>query len=474
MKFIRETIRVTEARRRIAEYVREGEMEHVPLIDALGRRLGADVAADHPVPHFRRAGMDGFAVRAVDVAEARPDRPAALRVIATLPSGVMPACEVGPGEAVRIMTGAVVPEGADAVVMFEATDAVDAGSGAQPAASSASSAVDTARGDAPDAARAAVREAVDARLGAAAVDAPSAARMPASGVAVHRPIVCVKQPIQPGGNVTPIGAEIAAGSRILDRGRVIGAGEAGLLAAFGYASVPVFRRPVAALLATGSELLDVTEPIRPGMIRNSNTYMTAAQIRSSGGTPLMLPKLPDDVGRAMAAIDEAFSQADVVVTTGGVSVGDFDVMTELFAVWGGQTLFDKVAIRPGSPTTVGFRDGKLLFALSGNPSACFVGFELFVRPALAAMQGLPMLPDLPTRTAWLGVDFPKPSPYPRFVRGRSRCEDGRVIVSPTGADKSSLMISIVDADCLIVIPPGGRGMRAGDPVQVMPLPRTGE
>ncbi len=278
----------------------------------------------------------------------------------------------------------------------------------------------------------------------------------------------VKKETKPDENVIPIGLEMAKGTLILEKGRKINPGEAALLAAFGYDTVTVSRRPTVAIFATGSELLDVSDPLEPGKIRNSNSYMVAAQVLNAGGIPVLLEKVPDDVGLAKSMILDAMEKVDLVITTGGASVGDYDILVDIFEQWDGKMLFNKVAMRPGSPTTVGVWRDKFLFALSGNPGACFVGFELFVRPVIWGMQGKPDI-YLPSFSAFLAEDYKKKDSFYRIVRGKSEVKDGKIYVRSAGIDQSNVLSSIRDTDCLIIIPRDRNVMNAGEMVKVLRL-----
>jgi molybdopterin molybdotransferase len=348
-RFRRHTLQPEEAQKLILERIQVLDTEQVPLADALGRRLAEAIVAPHPFPPFRRSGMDGYAVRAVDLLEATPDRPISLSVLESLPCGVEPRYGVGAGQAIRIMTGGMVPDGADAVVMLEMT-------------------------------------AIEERDG----------------------LICVliSKSVSVGLNIAEIGCEIQEGELLLPPGKIIRSGETALLAAYGYANVPVMRRPRVAVLSTGSELLEVDEPLAPAQIRNSNAPMLAAMLREAGAQPVMLGKVADDANAAQALIGEGLQSCDLLLTTGGVSVGDYDVMAEVFATPQMELLFNKVAMRPGSPTTAAVLDGKLIVALSGNPGACFVGFHLFVLPALKAMQ-LEEHPESRSFQAFQWVGLPK-------------------------------------------------------------------
>ncbi len=414
MRFHRQTLTVDEAVKRLLTEATPLPAEEVGLHDALGRTLAEDLYATCDLPPFDRAAMDGYAVRAADTKGAAPDAPARLRVVETIAAGNVPKRALQAGEASRIMTGAMLPPGSDAVVMFEQT----------------------------------VRP--GERL----------------------EVVEVKRELTPGENISARGEEVAAGDCVLRAGEPINAGAIAVLATFGMTRVPVVRRPRIGLLSTGSELLAPDHPLVPGKIRNSNGPMLAAMIREADGEPVMFQPLPDDREAAMAAIAEAVEQVDVLVTTGGVSVGDFDIIASLAGETGVELLFNRVAMRPGSPTTVlRYRD-TILCGLSGNPGACFVGFHLFVRPLIRAMLGKPAPRTQPIQ-AVLAADYDKPCPFPRYLRGTLYTEGGALYVSPDFRDKSGMLSTLKDSECLVVIPAGGRGKRAGETVQVIPIGEPG-
>ncbi|SFJ62589.1 molybdopterin molybdotransferase MoeA [Thermoflavimicrobium dichotomicum] len=410
-RYQREAIKVSEAQARIHPYVRAGQTETISLHESHGRYLAEDIYANEHLPHFRRSGMDGFAIRSEDTQGASREQPVLLEVQETVPCGSVPNLPVTSGKATRIMTGAAVPDGADAVIMIEMTTSIEKDG---------------------------------------------------------KNYIAISREIEAGQNILPIGDEVTKGTLLLQKGQKINPGVAALLATFGYAKVKVYQQPKVAIFATGSELLDVDEALVPGRIRNSNGHMLAHLLLSAGAKPILHTKLPDNVKQAKKAIIRAFDEADLVISTGGVSVGDYDILVDIFEQWDGQMLFNKVAMRPGSPTTVGVYRDQFLFSLSGNPGACFVGFELFVRPTLWGMQGKSNL-ELPTFTATLLEDFSKPSPFERYVRGVTSYQDGKVYVKPAGVEKSSVTLTIKDADCLIIIPSGGRGASAGDLVKAISL-----
>lgn len=459
-RFNRKAVKVEEAQRRVlaaADGLRLGS-ELVPLRASGGRRLAQAIAASSDWPPFARSGLDGYAVRAADIAGASPEQPAQLRVVDSVAAGGLALESVQKGTAVRIMTGAAVPEGADAVVMLEQT--------------------------------------AEAKL------------------ADGSPAVLIKRAGTAGQNIAPRGEEFRLGSALAAPGTLVRPGHVALLGTFGYAEVAVHKRPRVAVFATGSELLPVEASLAPGQIRDSNSCMVAAMIEQSGAEPVICGSLPDEPAAVAAALASAWAEADLIVTTGGVSVGDFDVMSDIFrsikngSETNGQSslfrdssfpsdghisnpmrasaegneartasseaasrvLFDRVAMRPGSPTSAAVIGGKLLFALSGNPGACFVGFELFVRPALLRIQGVKeALPR--TVRAQLHAAVDKPSPHDRFVRTRliSR-PDGCLLADPLAFTKSSMMASIADAEGLAVIPSGSKGAEAGEIIEVILIP----
>nr|WP_258171459.1 molybdopterin molybdotransferase MoeA [Paenibacillus sp. R14(2021)] len=276
-------------------------------------------------------------------------------------------------------------------------------------------------------------------------------------------------------------------------------GHAALLGTFGYAHVPVYARPRIAVLATGAELLPVEAPLEPGRIRDSNSAMVAALIEQYGGVPVLCGRVPDEPAAAARAISDALAQSDLLVTTGGVSVGDYDVIASLLQRIDGvpaaapveaapqprgeielstsaalpadsRLLFNKAAMRPGSPTSAAVVSGKLLIALSGNPGACFVGFELFARPALLRLQGASPAEAMPKQvTAKLACTFDKGSPHERFVRTRLYTEAGVLFADPLAFGKSSMMASIPEAEGLIRIKAGAEGPSEGTVVDVIVL-----
>lgn len=408
MRFSRQMITVEEALHRLMERLTMRGREEVHIGEAYGRMLAVDVHATDDLPHFDRSPLDGYAVRAIDTVLATPDQPVRLKVVETIAAGEVPNVTVTEGCASRIMTGAMMPPGADAVIMFEQTE--------QPAA--------------------------------------------------FLEEVGIKRALKQGENVSRRGEEIASGAVIVRAGERINAGTLAILATFGYTHVPVVRKPRIGLLSTGVELLDVDQPLHPGKIRNSNTVMLSALISEAGGIPLLFPNMPDDLDVAKGTLAEHLKMVDVLVTSGGVSVGDYDVMAALTDEPEAELLFNRIAMRPGSPTTSLMLHGKPIIALSGNPGACFLGFELFVRPAVQMLSGVQGV-QLRTIKAKLAVTYTKPCPYPRYLRGWLLGKDGVLYAQPDFNEKAGNLGTLKNSECFIVIPAGGSGKQAGELVEVL-------
>ncbi len=405
----RKPISVKEAINKVMTFAKVGLTEQVSLKDSFARYLAEDLIADHPVPPFDRSPYDGFAIRAIDTANAQADHPVEFEVIDEIGAGSVSEQTVGKMQAIRIMTGAQMPSGTDTVVMLELTKVFEKG---------------------------------------------------------NKTYMSLKRPFKKGDNVSFKGEDTSVGNVLVKKGTYITPGITALLATFGYDTVQVVKQPRIGIIATGSELLDVGEPLAPGKIRNSNSFMIEAQAKRAGANPLYLGKLVDDFDTCYNAIVEAIDKVDFLLTTGGVSVGDYDYLPEIYERLGAKVLFNKVAMRPGSVTTVAEYNGKLLFGLSGNPSACYVGFELFVRPIIRYyLQST--RPHLQRVTAILGADFLKPNPFTRFVRGVINLTNGQVIATPVGLDKSNVVTSLADANVFIVLPGGTRGYQAGDKIDLL-------
>ncbi|WP_260849911.1 molybdopterin molybdotransferase MoeA [Bacillus pumilus] len=413
----RQPIPVQEAIQKVHQYEKYGQVEWVPLRNSLERFIAEDILADHDVPAFDRSPYDGFALRAEDTKEASSEHPVEFEVIDHIGAGVVSAKTIGPFQAIRIMTGAKIPNGANVVIMLELTKTFEKDS---------------------------------------------------------KSYMSLKRPLKKGDNISRQGEEVLEGNVMLKKGTKVTPGVTAILATFGYAVVPVVKKPVIGIISTGTELLQVSDAMVDGKIRNSNLSMVYAQILKAGGEPLDLGGVSDDFDKSYQAVKAALEKVDFFITTGGVSVGDFDFLPAIYEKLGAEVLFNKVAMRPGSVTTVAaMPNGQLLFGLSGNPAACFVGFELFVKPMIYKWS-LKKQPFPDFAEAKLTHDFPKANPFTRFVRAALQFTGSQLSVTPTGLDKSSAVTSIAEANCFIVLPGGTRGFKAGDQVHVLLFQHEGE
>lgn len=406
----RQPIPVEEAVKKVHQFQKHGQVEWVPLKNSLGRYIAEDILADHDVPAFDRSPYDGFALRAEDTKDASSEHPVEFEVIDHIGAGIVSAKTIGPFQAIRIMTGAKIPKGANVVIMLELTKTFEK-------------------------------------------DGKS--------------MMSLKRSLKKGDNISRQGEETLKGNVMIKKGSKVTPGVTAILATFGYAVVPVVKKPVIGIISTGTELLQVSDAMVDGKIRNSNLSMVYAQVIEAGGEPLDLGGVSDDFDQSYEAVKAALSKVDMLITTGGVSVGDFDFLPAIYEKLGADVLFNKVAMRPGSVTTVAaLPNGQLLYGLSGNPAACFVGFELFVKPIIykwcSKENPFPVFAE-----AKLTHDFPKANPFTRFVRASLDFAGSQLSVTPTGLDKSSAVTSIAHADCFIVLPGGTRGFSAGDQVSVL-------
>lgn len=365
--------------------------ERVDLANAVGRVLAEVIVAADDMPPFDAAAVDGYAIVVEDGVQPR-------RVVAEITAGQSEQLAVAPGTATRIMTGAPVPSGADAVVMVEETSE----SGGQ-----------------------------------VTLD-----RLPRPGENVHRR-----------------GQDLSSGQEVLTPGTVLGAAEIGLLATVGRTHVQVFRRPVVAVLSTGDELIEPDEVLRPGAIRDSNRYALLASVREAGGEPISLGRVRDDEAEQEALIREGLRRADVVLTSGGVSVGSRDLIKPILRRIG-TIHFGRIAFRPGKPTTFATVDDRLVFGLPGFPVSSLVSFEVFVRPALRQMQGYRQVHRPTIRVELEQAVNPTPD-RTEFQRAVVRWSEGRLVARATGAQRSSRLLSMAGANALLRIPPGGEQIPAG-------------
>jgi molybdopterin molybdotransferase len=393
------------AQQRILASVSPLEAETVPLAEAEGRWLAEDIPAPIPLPLFDNSGMDGYAVRAADVAEADLSRPVRLRLLGRVAAGEGAAGEVGPGTCVRVFTGSALPDGADAVVMQEETRPQPVGGG---------------------------------------------------GIDVLSPVVC-------GENIRRRGEDVAPGVGLAGAGKRLTVGGVSLLAAVGLKAVRVGRRPSVGILATGSELREGGEALRRGQIYESNRLGLAVLVKKSGGAPRIYPVVADRLGEVRAALEQAFAENDAVVSSGGASVGELDLVREAFRQLGGRLEFWQVAVKPGKPFLFGRLGAKCLFGLPGNPVSALVTMMLLVRPALARLQGAHDC-RLSAMQGRLGEALVNRSGRRHFVRVKV---DAAGLVWSAGTQASHALRSLADADGLVEVP-AEETLPEGGPVRVLP------
>ncbi len=413
-------ISVEEALERILSYVSILEPEERPILDALGQVVTEDVVADFDIPAFDNTAMDGYAVRASDTDGASEAAPVSLRVVGELAAGYVFDGEVTTGTAVRIMTGAPMPRGADAIVPFEETD--------EPGGRSFGS------------------------------------------FAKSRETVGVRKAARPGANIRYAAEDVRTGQPIIPKGSVLHPARIGVLASLGRRTVRVHRRPVVAILSTGDEVVEPGQPLRPGQIYDSNAWSVSALVLAAGGIPKRLGIAKDTVEALTARLREGLD-ADMLVTSAGVSRGDYDIVKDVLQKEG-EIAFWTVRMRPGKPLAFGaFSSGGRRvphIGLPGNPVSSMVSFELFGRPAIFKMLGRT---DWQRPTVSAVADEPISNADARRVYARAILtrRDGRWHAALTGPQGSGILTSMAQANALAVVPEDIPGIRPGDEVDCILL-----
>jgi len=396
-------ISVEEARARLLDPLKPLGTEYVSLAEAAGRVLAEDVTSRRTQPPFAVSAMDGYAVRAADVARV----PAELRVVGSVPAGQRHDGKLGAGEAVRIFTGAPVPDGADAIVIQE----------------------DTERRD---------------------------------------DVVVVKEGAPKGRYVRPSGLDFREGAVGLKAGRRLTARDVGLAAAMNRPWLLVHRRPRVAILPTGDEVVMPGDPVGPNQIVSSNALALGALVEGAGGIPVQLPIAPDD-SASLQRIAEGAQGADLLVTTGGASVGEHDLVRDALGQTGLTLDFWTVAMRPGKPLMVGRFGATLMIGLPGNPVSTLVCGLLFVRPAIERLLGV-VEDEAPTPRARLKVRLGENDRRQDYLRAKlSRAADGTLEAEPFKVQDSSVLSLLAAADCLVIRKPHAPAAEPGEPVEIIPL-----
>ena len=405
---------VDEARERILSQFKPVKTETLPLAEASNRVLAQDVRAANDLPLFDNSSMDGFAVLASDVNAAAPESPRNLRVVADIPAGTHPKIALAPGEAARIMTGAQMPDGADAVVPVEDTDFENRDAGT-----------------------------------------PAPER------------VAVKKTVREGENVRRRGTDLQAGRIVLKAGRQLKPQDLGLLAMLGVPSVPVYRRPRVALLSSGDELISADAPLEAGKIRDSNSYTLAALVEDAGAEAIRLGVARDNFDSVKTLFEKAVSlRADLILSSAGVSVGAFDYVKVVIEEHGRMD-FWRVNMRPGKPVAFGEYRRIPFIGLPGNPVSAFVGFEVFVRPALQKLGGSS---SRGRQTVRVKIEEEiRSDGRESYLRAQVREAEGILIARLTGHQGSGNLHSLVQANALLIIPAGVKCVPAGQEVQAWML-----
>ena len=400
-------ISVEEALERILAEIKPLENVQIPLAESLGLVLAQDIVAQEDIPPFANSAMDGFALLSRD-SRSRNSHPPRLRVTGSVAAGYVADHAVEEGTAMRIMTGAPVPPGADAVIQVELTHT------------------------------------------------PSP----------NSEWVEILQEVAPGNNIRPAGEDMHHGQTVLQRGREIKSWEIGILATLGWATVPVIRRPRVAILGTGDEVIDVDQPLQPGKIRNSNSYLLEAAVRQAGGEPHRLGVARDTVESLREKFNEA-TKYDLIFTSGGVSVGDFDLVKDIMQEQG-TVNFWRINMRPGKPVAFGHISGVPLLGLPGNPVSSAVTFELFGRPVLRKMMGYTRL-FRPQVDVIVEDGIQERAMRRHYVRAHVAWHNHHFVAHTTGNQGSHIMTSLLNANALVIVPEGGVQIQPNDTAQAIML-----
>jgi molybdopterin molybdotransferase len=399
-------ISVNEALNKVLVHIHPLGFEKVSLAEALGRVIAEDVIAPRDLPPYDNSGMDGYAVRHEDTQNASQKNPVRLDVIEDLRAGFVPEKRVQKRQAIRIMTGAPIPEGADAVVPVEETE----------------------RGNG---------------------------------------FVTILGGRFPGSHIRRAGEDVKRGDPVISAGEMLHPSEIGMLASIGRPMISVYQRPSVAILCTGEELVDVGESLNGVKIVSSNSYTLAAQVKDCGAIPIQLGIARDQKEEIRSKLLQGL-RADVFISSAGVSVGDYDLVRDVLKEAGGEMIFWRVAMKPGKPVAFWMFDEKPAFSLPGNPVSSMVAFEQFVRPALLKMMGHRQI-FRPVIEAVLNEDIEKEAGKIHFIRATVIVEKGGYSVTTTGPQGSGILRSMVKANGLIIIPADRETVKAGEKVKVQLL-----
>ncbi|HZJ76927.1 MAG TPA: gephyrin-like molybdotransferase Glp [Oscillospiraceae bacterium] len=397
-------VSIERARKILLDRNIKPKITDMPILDSLDYILAEDIKSDTDMPPFDRSPLDGYAIRSEDTVGASEENPVTLETIDNIQAGYVSKKTIGSGQAIRIMTGAKIPEGADAIIKYEDT----------------------------------VFTEKDVKIFGGC---------------------------KPNSNIVKAGEDILKGEVVLKKGKTISPADIGILATLGKERVKVYKRPKIAILATGDELVNINEPLREGKIRNSNSYTIGAQVKKIGSEVKIFDICCDNIESIKRELDLALEWGDIVITSGGVSVGDADVVKEAFKEVGGEILFWKVKMKPGSPIAVAKRGDKLLFGLSGNPAAAYITFEKFVRPTILKLSGETKYDFIKVKSI-LESGFTKVSRKNRIVRAKTYYKNGGFFTELPDKHGSGILSSLSETNSLFYIAPETGPYKPGDEIEV--------
>ena len=401
-------IEVEDALKKVLEHTSHLPTETVPLSEALHSVIAETIIVRDDSPPFDSSAMDGYGVKVKDVESASAEEPVALTIAGVVRAGQVYEKSLEFGTAVKIFTGAMVPEGVEAVLMREKSSEIDGK-------------------------------------------------------------VLIESPVEMGENIRCRGEELRTGDAALPPGTLITPPVIGFLAGLGYAEVCVYRKPKVVVVTTGDELIEPQEPLQKGKIRDANTSAIQAALQEIGVDIATRKRIPDNPKKLLEAVVESLSMADVLIVSGGVSVGDFDFVKEVFEKAGVEKVFWRVAVKPGRPTFFGTRGKKLIFGLPGNPASALVTFYLFVRPALLSMMGRERTQPVHL-PALMRSDIRKKAGRTEFLRARLQIQDDELYAELRGGQYSHMLSSFANADCLVVFPKEQDFIAKDGKVQIRFLP----
>lgn len=397
-------ITIEEAKEILLKEQMEPRKIQVSLLDSLNLVLAEDIKSSINIPQFDRSPLDGYVLRAEDTVGASRENPVTLEVIDNIQAGYTSDKTIGKGQAIRIMTGAKIPSGGDVVIKYEATEFTDSQ-------------------------------------------------------------VKIFSQLKAGSNIVTIGEDVRKGAVVLKKGSIMGPAEIGVLASLGKTIVEVYRRPRVGIIATGDELINIDEELRDGKIRNSNSYTIYGQVKALGGEPTIIGICSDGIENIKNQLRLALETNDMVITTGGVSVGDADLVKDAFQALGGEVLFWRVQMKPGTPIALGKYKGKLLFGLSGNPAAAYMNFENFVRESILRFMGHKNVGFMEVESI-LESNFTKVGGQNRFVRGFTYKKDGKYYTRLPDNHSSGVLSSMAGQNSLFFIPSNEGPYKVGDKIRV--------